>query len=232
MTVIDLYRTTPHTCGYFPDRQSTSLIADPNRKFSVQDFSLLMRNGFRRSGRHLYRPHCSDCRDCLSLRIPAQRFTPNRSQRRNLRRNHDLTVQQVAPDFHPEHFELYTRYLNQCHPGGGMDNPDADSYRSFLVGNYCNTFFAEFRAAKQLLAVAVIDQLTDGLSAVYTFYDPAAQRRGLGTFAILWQLDACKRRQRHYVYLGYWIRDCQKMAYKSEYRPLELYMNGRWTTLL
>ena len=159
-----------------------------------------------------------------------QEFAPRRSQRRVWRKNQDLTVSPVAPRFNSEHFDLYCRYLNSRHEGGGMDNPTPESYIDFLTSNWSRTVFYEFRLDEQLLAIAVVDRLKTGLSAVYTFFDPDYSVRSLGVYAILWQIEAAKHLNLENLYLGFWIQDCQKMSYKTQYQPLEYYSHGKWQT--
>jgi arginine-tRNA-protein transferase len=191
-------------------------------------YTRLIERGFRRSGRHFYRPHCPECRECVSLRIPVAAFKMRRYQRRLWQRNAHLAVTIRSPDYRDDHFDLYQRYVQQRHTGGGMDDPDPLAYANFLCGNWCDTVFLEFRRDGQLLAVSVVDRLEHSLSAVYTFFDPSLRRDGLGTYAILWQIDHAARLGLDWVYLGYWIEGCAKMRYKTEFRPFELYEQGRW----
>jgi len=132
-------------------------------------------------------------------------------------------------DFREEHYALYAEYINSRHSDGDMYPPSVDQYSSFLTAEWGETLFLEFRnAEKRLLAVAVCDRLDNGLSAVYTFYDPSESRRSLGAFAILWQIEETRRMQLPSLYLGYWIKNCQKMSYKIAYRPIELLINNEW----
>lgn len=209
---------------------AVSVYADPQVPPDTVLYSFLVNRGFRRSGGLLYRPHCPGCNACIPIRIPVSKFRPNRCQRRTLSRNRDLTVYRVPPLFKDEHFELYRRYLALRHPGGGMDDPRPEDYMNFLTCSGLDTGFYEFRAEGVLLAVSVVDHLLAGLSAVYTFYDPSAHARSLGTFSILWQIAEAQRRQLPWLYLGYWIVECSKMSYKSRFRPFEMYRNGRWWT--
>ena len=228
---IKLYLTPPHPCPYLPGLDSVNLIADPSHPMDPWQYGRLVARGFRRSGGHVYRPHCPNCQACVPVRIPVRRFRPDRSQRRCLRRNADLTAHSVLPHLTDEYFDLYRRYLQQRHPGGGMDEPTPDSFEAFLMAPWSETRFVEFRHRGRLLAVAVADLLPDGFSAVYTFYEPDETRRGLGTLAILWQVEAARRRHLRHVYLGYWIADSPKMAYKIRFQPLEGYRHGQWRTL-
>lgn len=221
------YISAPHLCSYLEGREAVSLVADPDAHIDTHQYSELARYGFRRSGSLVYRPRCPDCNACLPVRIPVARFRASRSQLRNLRANHDLRVIQRPPTFDAEHFALYQRYMASRHAGGGMDEADPDQYISFLVSPYVETAFYELRAGARLLAVAVVDHLDDALSAVYTFFEPES-RRGLGVYGVLWQIEHARKLGLRYVYLGYWIKACQKMSYKGAYRPLQIYRDGEW----
>jgi len=226
----DMYLSLPHPCSYLADRMATTLFVDPRQPIEPEVFAVLMRSGFRRSGDLVYRPHCQGCRACISVRIDAVRFRRSRAQERSWRKNADLAATEVPGEYHVEHFALYRRYQALRHPGGGMDDPDPRKYVDFLLSRVADTRLVEFRLQHdgRLAAVAAVDVLSGGLSAVYTFYDPADMARGLGTYAILWEVKWAQRLGLHWVYLGYWIRQCPKMDYKSAFRPLEAYVGGRW----
>lgn len=225
-----LFLSLPHPCSYLPGKMATSLFLDPRQKLDTEGYAGFMRLGFRRSGDFIYRPHCGVCQACVPVRIPVARFKPSRSQRRIWRRNQDLEVRAHPAVFSSEHFSLYARYQASRHPGGGMDDPNPEKFLNFLVASQIDSVFYEFRLADRLLAVAVVDFLPDSLSAVYTFYDPDERARGLGVHAVLWQMEEARRRQLPYVYLGYWIGESPKMAYKANYAPLEAYLDNRWST--
>lgn len=220
--------TPEHSCSYLPDQQATTLFADPNHPKSMSIYSALVGHGFRRSGPHLYRPHCERCQACIPVRVDARRFKPHRNQRRTLLKNQDLAVIDRPAVFCEEHFQLYRRYLNQRHPGGGMDNPTREQFSEFLMSPWTQTHFYEFRDTGRLLAVAVTDRLNDGLSAVYTFFDPAAPKRGLGAFSILWQIGQARVQGLQWVYLGYLIEQAPKMSYKDQFRPQQQLIHGQW----
>ncbi len=228
---LKFYATQPHPCSYLPDEQATTLFLDPSQPMDTQVYAELSALGFRRSGDHLYRPHCQNCNACIPARIPAELFSANRQQRRIVKRNLDLDVHQVIPAFTDEYYELYVRYIEQRHADGDMFPPSREQFSTFLVRDLPFSRFYEFRLAGQLLAIAVTDLLPNGLSAVYTFYDPDEQQRSLGRFAILWQIAETKRLNLESLYLGYWIKNCRKMNYKTQYRPIELFVNQRWTAL-
>lgn len=228
---LKFYATQPHACSYLPDEQATTLFLDPSQPMNVLLYAELSDLGFRRSGDHLYRPHCQHCNACVPARIPAQDFAPNRQQRKVWKRNADLQVQRARPAFNEEYYGLYQRYIEERHADGDMYPPSREQFATFLIRDLPFCHFYEFRCQGRLLALAVVDELPTGLSAVYTFYEPAEERRSLGRYAVLWQIAECQRRNLGAVYLGYWIKNCRKMSYKTQYRPLELLIKQRWVRL-
>lgn len=220
--------TPLHTCNYFPDRQAVTLVVDPANKLDFAQYSVLSGLGFRRSGEHVYRPHCPGCRDCIPIRLEIDRFRPDRSQRRVWRMNENIQMFTKSAGFEPEHYALYRQYIQARHPAGGMDKDDPEQYRHFIQTDWCPTQLFELRENGQLLAVAVTDELQNGLSSVYTFYDPTKLTRGLGTYAILRQIEECRLRKLKWLYLGYWIPDSPKMQYKSRFRPFEYFDGQGW----
>ena len=160
--------------------------------------------------------------------VPVHSFLAKRNQKRAWARNQDLTVNAVAAEWNEQHYALYARYISARHRDGDMYPPTPRQYREFLTSEWANTIFLEFRRSDRLLALAVTDILANGLSAVYTFYDPLETYRSLGTFAILWQINEAKRRQLPYLFLGYWVRQAERMRYKTQFRPLELLIEGEW----
>lgn len=225
------FATPEHDCSYLPDRTAVTLFADPRARMSVDLYSVLTDYGFRRSGEYVYRPNCPSCNACVPARIPVADFAPRRIQRRIWHKNTDLHVQRRAAGYNAEHFALYKKYVQDRHTGGGMDHADPDKYLSFLSSSWCDTYFYEFRHDTRLLAVAVVDQLRQGLSAVYTFFDAEAAARSLGVYAVLWQVAEARRLNLPWVYLGYWIQGCRKMSYKDQYQPLEILHNATWRRL-
>jgi arginine-tRNA-protein transferase len=225
------YVTPPERCAYLPARESVNVFADPRARMNTALYGRLIDKGFRRSGSHLYRPQCPGCNACIPTRIPVARFTPSRSQRRTWKINSDLRVNALTEAYRADHFALYRRYQRGRHAGGEMDNPTLQSYLDFMRCSWADTSLVEFRRGGALLAVAVCDRLAQGLSAVYTFFDPHEQRRGLGTYAILWQIEETRRRGLPYVYLGYWIANNLKMNYKTRFRPIEGLIDGQWRAL-
>lgn len=228
---LKLFQTQAHACSYLDDQRATTIFIDPQAPVDQELYSQLSRRGFRRSGQHLYRPHCEGCRQCILVRIPVKSFSFNRNQKRCWRRNQDLNLALDAAADAGLDYPLYAHYIEQRHRDGDMYPPSEEQYQSFLSAEWGVTRFARFYEGDTLLAVSVFDVLDDGLSAVYTFFSPEEQRRGLGNFAILWLVEEARRRELDYVYLGYWIRDCQKMRYKIHFRPLELFIDQRWLAL-
>jgi arginine-tRNA-protein transferase len=223
-----LFATPAHACSYLPERDATTLFVDPEFPKEIGVYTLLSRNGFRRSGEHVYRPNCEACSACVPVRVPVDRFVPRRSQRRTLRANRDVDVIVRENTFCEEHFLLYDRYLGARHANGGMDNPTRKQYREFLLSSWADTLLYEFRLGTRLIAVAVADRLMDGLSSVYTFFDPQLRGRGIGTYCILWQIEETRRLGLDWLYLGYWIAESPKMLYKKEFMPQERFVDGRW----
>jgi len=230
MQSLRLLMGSAHTCGYLPERHARSAFVDPAFPLEPALYGALLDQGFRRSGDYAYRPMCQNCRACQSVRIVAGKFVSSRAHRRCQKRNSDL---ELRIQFHltSEHYQLYRRYLSARHPGGGMDPDDADAFQEFLNCSWGKTEFWEFRAGQKLVAVAVVDRIVRGLSAVYTFYDPDELDRGLGTFAILTQLEVAVAEHLPYVYLGYWVSGSEKMDYKKTFKPLEILQPGGWRPL-
>ncbi len=226
-----LFTSLPHPCSYLPGQVATTLFIDPQQRLDASLFGHFTRHGFRRSGDFVYRPCCHACSACVPVRIPVDMFTPNRSQRRIWSKNQDLTVRPCRAAFKAEHFDLYLRYQCARHPGGGMDEGDPEKYIKFLVTRHVNTQFYELRSHQRLVAVATADVLPDGLSAVYTFFDPEEDKRSLGVFAILLEVEQTRLAGLPWLYLGYWIKDSPKMNYKCNFRPLEAYRDGCWSLL-
>jgi arginyl-tRNA--protein-N-Asp/Glu arginylyltransferase len=222
------YISAPHDCSYIEGREAMTLFADPERALTQETFTTLSELGFRRSGGLVYTPRCPSCDACIPARIVVEEFKPDRSQRRNWQANSDLEVRIIDRQFCDEHIALYRRYIGARHPDGSMNVESKQEVERFFLCDWSDTFFIEFLQAGHPIALAVVDQLGSGLSAVYTFFDPGEERRGLGVYAVLTLVAEAKRRRLPYVYLGYLIHQSPKMAYKVRYRPLEQFRDGQW----
>jgi len=228
---IKFYQDSPHDCSYLDDRQACNIYPNPNEPMTDGLYSQLIQHGFRRSGNLAYRPHCPNCDACVPVRIDVNSFKISRSQRRCLQRNQGLTISYHPATFNPEHFDLYCHYLAARHLDGGMDNPTKESYLNFLTSDWGQTRFIEIRRESQLVAVAVTDYVHDGISALYTFFDPDMAHYSLGTYAILQQIKIAQSQGLSWLYLGYWIKDCQKMQYKQNFSAIEGYIDQQWQAL-
>ena len=228
-----LFHTAEHPCGYWPERNARDLVLDPRDPRLPRLYPLALGWGFRRSGDIVYRPHCQGCRACIAVRVPVADFVPDRSQRRCLARNGAIQARVLPAERNDEHFALYQRYLAARHPHGGMDGHGVAEFEQFLIGEWSESRFLELRerVSHRLLAVAVTDLVGNALSAVYTFYDPDEIARGLGTLAILQQIEWAQREGRSHLYLGYWIAGHDKMDYKRRFAPLEGFDGQDWRQL-
>lgn len=231
---VQYYVTAAYPCSYIDGRIARSQVAGPSEQINSTLYGDLVRQGFRRSGAYVYRPHCDHCQACASIRVPVAEFRPNKSQRRARRQHANLKTHISKPHFSEAHYALYQRYQKARHAEGGMDQDDVAQYIEFLVNTRVDSYMIEFRetgdndAPNELRMVSIIDQLSDGLSAVYTFYDPL-DGQSYGTYNVLWQIERARLLDLTYVYLGYWIQDCGKMSYKTRFQPSELLLRGHWT---
>jgi len=226
---VGITKTFP--CSYLPDQEERLLIAVDERLQNNRSYTMLMMEGFRRSGEQSYRPHCPNCNACQSIRVIVNDFKPSKSQKRSLKRNAHLkinTSDQLKDDYYP----LYEKYINTCHQDGAMYPANYQQFKSFLSSKLTKQLFIEtwleINGEKQLVCVAVTDVLINGLSAVYTFYHPDFKANGLGIFSILSQINLCKKKGFDYLYLGYQIDDCRKMNYKNRYFPYERFVDHEW----
>jgi arginine-tRNA-protein transferase len=232
LSALHLYLTAPYPCSYLEGLEARSQVATPSFLISTPIYSELVRHGFRRSGTFTYRPRCDTCQQCVPVRVVADAFLPTRSQRRSYKQHKGLDVSLHALSDKAEYFELYRRYQEARHRDGGMDDDSPEQYRNFLLQSHVDTLLVEFRENNVLRMVSVVDVLADGLSAVYTFYDPDVLHSSFGTFNVLWQIELCHKLQLPYLYLGYWIADSRKMAYKVNFQPLQGLQDGVWQAIL
>ena len=227
-----LFRTPPMPCPYLAGRIERHVFAEIAGPDAVEGYDALARAGFRRSHRVAYRPSCVGCASCVPVRIAAGAFQPSRSQRRVTRANADLGALELAPNATAEQYRLFARYQRSRHGDGEMARMGFDDYRAMVEDTAVGSALVEFRAAEsgggRLMGACLFDRLGDGLSAVYSFFEPEAAERGLGTYAVLWLIERARREWRPYVYLGYWIAESRKMAYKARFKPLEALRDGAW----
>jgi len=227
-SLLQFYETATYPCSYLSGERAISQVATPPLLISTEVYGDLVRCGFRRSGAFTYRPNCEQCHACVPVRLPVERFVPNRSQRRGRKAHAMLHAQELPLAHFEEHYQLYQRYQATRHAGGGMDQDNQEQYSHFLLQSRVDSRLIEFTENGVVRMVSIIDVLNDGLSSVYTFYDPDVEGSSYGTYSILWQIEQCVANNLPYLYLGYWIRDSQKMAYKTNFQPIEGLIDGEW----
>jgi len=230
---LPVFITDSHKCSYLENREARTAFVDPSIPITQGMASALNLQGFRRSGRYMYKTSCPACNACQPLRVLTNEFSPNKSQRRTLKNNQYLATRiispnEITPAIYESYYSLYENYIHQRHVDGDMYPPSRDQFDSFIGELYDFSQIIEFKLGDEPVMVALYDQLSDGLSAIYTFFDPTYGKRSLGAFAILWQIQLCRQLDLPYLYLGFWVAECNKMNYKSFYRPHEIFVEGRW----
>ncbi len=228
---IRLFRTSFHPCSYKASEEAATVFVDPDLIIDKGLNSKLSELGYRRSGAHLYRPDCDSCSACISVRVSVNEVQFSRSQRRILKRNEALSVVEQADLNSAAAFDLYRRYVDKRHQGGDMFPATDGQFEAFIKTKTVDTRFFLFYEDQRLVAVSVVDFLEQGLSAVYTFFEPDLPQRSLGNYVILWQISKCRELGLPRLYLGYWIKGCDKMEYKSKFRPMEFLIDGHWTKI-
>lgn len=232
MATLRLYQSTPAQCPYLPKHTAHHHISDPNIALSSQLYSSLIDIGFRRAGDRIHRPNCIHCDQCVSVRIPVAKFAANKNQRRILNKNRDITSTVVTDPTPQKYYGLYRQYILSRHPETESMQNVEDTFENFLFSRWSHTFAVEFRLpANELICVAICDPVIQGWSAVYTFYNTEYSHRSLGIYAILEQINFVRELKLEYLYLGYWVSDCEKMNYKSRFRPCEGFIHEQWTPL-
>jgi leucyl-tRNA---protein transferase len=231
MISIPLFLSEQHPCSYLDDEYAQPAFVHPAFDMTTAIYSELIQRGYRRSGDEVYSPHCPDCSACIPVRLKVSDFIPNRRQKRCLRKNTSTVVVVKPPEFDKTHYELYLRYQAARHPDGSMAHSSHSDYLNFLKSSWCDTSFAEFFINGELAAIAVIDLLDNALSAVYTFFEPKFSDNSPGVFAVLWQIEWAKQMEKEFLYLGFWIKRCKKMSYKSEYQPLQILKDKEWLSM-
>lgn len=227
-SLLQFYSTASYQCSYLPNEKAISLVATPPHLITTEVYGELVRSGFRRSGIFTYRPDCEHCHACIPVRLPVAHFSPNRSQRRCLKAHAGLHARELPLSYVDTHYRLYQRYQAARHSGGGMDQDNHEQYSNFLLQSRIDSRLIEFSENGIVRMISIIDVLNDGLSSVYTFYDPEVTGASFGTYNILWQIAQCAANNLPYLYLGYWIGSSQKMAYKANFRPIEGLIRGEW----
>lgn len=228
---MDFHLTERYSCSYLPDKSARSRIAIVHDLPESSVYAHLIKQGYRRSGHFIYRPECDRCQSCVPVRVPVGQFRASRTQHRVWKQHQHLLTAWHPLHFDPAHFKLYQRYQHARHAGGAMENDSHAQYRDFLLKSNVDSFLVTFHENEQLRMVSIIDQVPDGLSSVYTFFDPDVTHTSYGTFNILWQIEQCRSKHLPYLYLGYWIAENRKMRYKSNFKPLQIFVTNQWQTM-
>lgn len=229
----DYYVLEPNPCPYLPGRMERKLLTEIQGPQAEEVYDHLTLAGFRRSHRFAYRPACDNCNACVPVRVVADHFRAGKSLRRIMRCNEDLTARMLPPEATHEQYDLFRRYIQSRHGEGEMAGMSEEEYLSMVESSDVDTRLVEYRTPEGVLvAVCLLDWLADGPSAVYSFFDPNEARRSLGTYVVLWLIEVALNADARHVYLGYWIDQSRKMAYKARFRPLERFTSDGWQRLL
>ncbi|SMC66970.1 arginyltransferase [Polynucleobacter kasalickyi] len=234
---LQFYATSPYACSYLPNLEARSQVVTPAQFITTEVYNNLILAGFRRSGHFTYRPYCDHCKACIASRVRVDQFKATRSQKRAFHKHQHLTAHILPLQFVAEHFQLYQQYLATRHTPMDDQTPptstsdEEEQYRQFLIQSHIDSYLVEFREGSTLRMVSVIDQVKDGISSVYTFFDTTLAHSSFGTYGILWQIEYAKKLKLPYVYLGYYIEQSKKMSYKMQYQPLEGLIDNQWTVL-
>lgn len=231
MISIPMFLSQEHPCSYLDDLTAQAVFVHPSFTLTTAIYSRLIEQGFRRSGDQVYRPHCAQCSACCPVRIPITTFQPSRNQRRCLQKNKTTQADIKPAVFKKKHYEMYLRYQQQRHHEGSMTDSSPEDYMNFLHCDWSDTLFVEFSIDRELAAVAIVDRLDNALSAVYTFFDPKFSSFSPGVFSVLWQIRQAQLWKLDYLYLGFWIEECRKMSYKTQYQPVQGYIEGHWQSV-
>lgn len=238
LTALQFYATAPYPCSYLPGKTARSQVATPSHLIHADLYGELVNAGFRRSGLYTYRPYCDECKACTATRIPVKNFQTNRSQRRSWKKHAGLDIRVLNLGYQEEHYQLYQHYQNERHAGSDIDQDDQDQYMQFLLQSRVNSRIVEFRDGPQdshpgrLRMVSMIDILDQGISSVYTFYDASNASASYGSFSILWQIQQALELDLPYLYLGYYIKDSEKMSYKAKFQPIEGLIDDHWQAII
>lgn len=237
LTTLQFYATAPYECSYLTNKTARSQVATPSHLINADVYSDLLHAGFRRSGLYTYRPYCDECRACIATRILVDQFMPTRAQRRTQKKHIGLEATVLNLGYQEEHYQLYQHYQTERHAGGDMDSDDQDQYMQFLLQSRVNSRIVEFRDGPhdphpgRLRMVSMIDILEQGISSVYTFYDTSSPSASYGSYSILWQIEQARSLGLPYLYLGYYIKESEKMSYKIKYQPMEGLVDDHWQKL-
>ena len=208
---IQFYTTTEYNCSYIDKMDAQSLVVTPYKSINQNTFQDLIEKGFRRSGQYIYKPNCKSCTACIPIRLPVQKFLFSKTQKRIYKKYSFFKVREAPLTFKQKHFDLYLKYQNKRHSFINKEQNNLDDYNDFLIKSNVKSKLIEFWDGDLLKIVSIVDIVSDGISAVYTFYDPDDDKASYGTYSIIWLINWCKAQQLKYIYLGYWIGECNKM---------------------